>query len=51
MKLGGREVLIWKPGIVDDGTLWNMKEEIANLEACQTGHVIDVSEARLKAGI
>lgn len=59
-KLGGRDVLIWKPdGIVDDSTLMTLdveqgfagaKEEIANLEACQTGHVIDCSElARLKA--
>ena len=56
MKLGGTEVLIWRPdGIVDDQTLESldvsqgflgMQEEIRNLEHCKTGKV--TNEAGMK---
>jgi hypothetical protein len=56
MKLGGTEVLVWRPdGIVDDQTLESldvsqgflgMQEEIRNLEHCKTGKV--TNEAGMK---
>jgi len=54
MTLGGASVLVWKPdGLVDDSSLMSldneqgfegMKEEIRNLEHCQTGRIISHSE-------
>ena len=54
MTLGGATVLVWKPdGLVDDSSLMSldneqgfegMKEEIRNLEHCQTGRIISHSE-------
>ena len=54
VKLGGTNVLVWKPDeVIDDSSLMQlnadlgfegMKEEIANLEKCGAGKVIGQSE-------
>jgi hypothetical protein len=54
VKLGGSEVLLWKPDeVIDDSSLMQldvdlgfegMKEEIGNLEKCGAGRVIGQAE-------
>ena len=54
VKLGGTEVLLWRPDeVIDDTTLMQlnpeqgfegMREELTNMEHCQTGHVVGQRE-------
>ena len=54
MRLGGQDVLVWKPdSIIDDQSLQEldleqgfkgMQEEVKNLEHCKTGRIITQSE-------
>ena len=54
MRLGGQDVLVWKPdSIIDDQSLQEldleqgfkgMQEEVRNLEHCKTGRIITQSE-------
>ena len=54
MRLGGQDVLVWKPdSIIDDLNLQEldleqgfkgMQEEVRNLEHCKTGRIITYSE-------